>query len=188
MKIEECQIKGGVVITPTVFEDHRGYFFESFSQRLLDEALGYSPRFVQDNQSRSMFGVVRGLHFQTGQHAQAKLIRAIEGRLLDVMVDVRPDSDQYGQYFAIELSAENKKQLFVPRGFAHGFAVLSERAAIHYKADNYYNRDSESGLLYNDPELNIDWQLDKSAVITSDKDKLLPTLAELKAMELDFSR
>ena len=186
MIIEEGPIKDVWVIRPTVFEDHRGYFFESFNQRQLDEKLGYSPKFVQDNQSRSSFGVIRGLHLQTGEHAQAKLVRALEGTILDVIVDVRPGSDQFGQVFKMELSADNKLQLFIPRGFAHGFAVLSEKATIHYKADNYYNKESESGLFYNDPALAIDWQLDDSDVITSEKDLLLPTLEEFKGMQVEF--
>lgn len=181
MTIKESRIKGVFIIEPSVFEDHRGYFFESFSQKRLDEALGYSPDFVQDNQSQSKFGVVRGLHLQTGKHAQAKLVRSLEGRILDVIVDVRPDSDQFGESLALELSADNKKQLFIPRGFAHGFAVLSENATIHYKADNYYNKESESGLLYNDPALAIDWQLQDSEVTTSEKDLLLPSLEDFKA-------
>jgi len=187
MIVENSPIKGGVIITPSVFEDHRGYFFESFSQRVLDEALGYSPKFVQDNQSQSTYGVVRGLHLQTGEHAQAKFVRALEGRILDVMVDVRPDSEQFGESFSIELSAENKKQLFIPRGFAHGFAVLSEKATIHYKADNYYNKDSELGLAYNDAAMRIDWMLSEADIITSEKDKILPTLEEFKAMKVKFS-
>jgi dTDP-4-dehydrorhamnose 3,5-epimerase len=182
MIIEQSPLAGSFVITPDVFEDHRGYFFESFSQRKLDDALGYSPQFVQDNQSQSSYGVVRGLHLQLGIHAQAKLVRALEGTILDVIVDVRLNSPQFGESYAVELSAENKKQLFVPRGFAHGFAVLTERATIHYKADNYYNRESESGLLFNDSSLEIDWKLEESAVITSEKDRVLPTLAQFKKM------
>lgn len=185
--ITESPIKGSFIINPAVFEDHRGYFFESFSQKKLDEALGYSPKFVQDNQSQSRLGVIRGLHLQTGIHAQAKLIRSLEGRILDVIVDVRPNSAQFGEVFSVELSDENKKQLYIPRGFAHGFTVLSERATIHYKADNYYNKESESGLLYNDPELNIDWSLSDMDITTSEKDLLLPTLAEFKAMGVTFS-
>ena len=187
MTFTEAPIKGVWVIQPSVFEDHRGYFFESFSQRLLDEQLGYSPKFVQDNQSQSGFGVVRGLHLQTGIHAQAKLVRALEGKILDVAVDVRPGSAQFGEVFAAELSAENRTQLFIPRGFAHGFAVLSEKATIHYKADNYYNRESESGLLFNDPVLDIDWQLAPDQVITSEKDMVLPTLEEFRAKGFTFS-
>ena len=180
MKIEKSPLAESYIITPDVFEDHRGYFFESFSQRKLDDVLGYAPQFVQDNQSQSGYGVIRGLHLQLGNHAQAKLVRALEGTILDVIVDVRQDSPQFGESFALELSAENKVQLFVPRGFAHGFAVLSKKATIHYKADNYYNRESESGLLYNDPLLGIDWKLDDTAIITSEKDIVLPTLAKFR--------
>jgi len=184
MRIEESPLKGCLLIQPTVFEDHRGYFYESYNQKRLDEVLGYSPQFVQDNQSQSTYGVVRGLHLQVGEFAQAKLVRAILGRILDVMVDVRADSPQFGQYFSVVLSAENKKQLFIPHGFAHGFVVLSERATIHYKADNYYNKEAESGLLYNDPEMNIDWQIPQEQIITSEKDLILPTLQEFKQMLL----
>ena len=180
MKIGKTPLKGGLILQPSVFEDHRGYFFESFNQKLLEESLGYSPQFVQDNQSKSTYGVLRGLHLQLGELAQAKLVRAIEGEILDIIVDVRPDSDQFGQYFSMILSAENKNQLFIPRGFAHGFAVLTKTATIHYKADNYYNKEAESGLLYNDPEMNIDWQIPADKIITSEKDLLLPTLAQFK--------
>lgn len=180
MKIEETSLKGSFIIQPSVFEDHRGYFFESYNQKLLDEALGYSPQFVQDNQSKSTYGVLRGLHLQLGVLSQAKLVRAIEGEILDIIVDVRPESTHFGEYFSLKLSAENKKQLLVPRGFAHGFVVLSETATIHYKADNYYNKEAESGLLYNDPEMNIDWQIPADKIITSEKDLLLPTLAQFK--------
>lgn len=188
MTIEESPLEGVYIINPAVFEDHRGYFFESFSQKRLDDAIGYSPKFVQDNQSRSKYGVVRGLHMQTGEHAQSKLVRALEGLILDVIVDVRPNSEQFGKSFILELSAENKKQLFIPRGFAHGFAVLSERATIHYKADNYYNKESELGLLYNDPALGIDWQLSESEITTSEKDLVLPTLEKFRAMGVTFSK
>ena len=184
MKIDESPIKGSFVIQPKVFEDHRGYFVESFNQRLLDNVLGYSPQFVQDNQSKSKYGVLRGLHLQLGDFAQAKLVRAIQGEILDIIVDVRPDSKQFGEHFTLILSAENKNQLFVPRGFAHGFAVLSETATIHYKADNYYNNQAESGLLYNDPELNIDWQILLEDIVTSEKDLLLPTLSQFKELFL----
>jgi len=180
MKIEESPLKGSFIIQPSVFEDHRGYFFESFNQRLLNEALGYSPQFVQDNQSKSGYGVLRGLHLQLGEFSQAKLVRAIDGEILDIIVDVRPDSLQFGEHYSEVLSAENKKLLFVPRGFAHGFAVLTETATIHYKADNYYNKEAESGLLYNDPEMNIDWQVPTEKIITSEKDLLLPTLRLFK--------
>ena len=182
MKIEESPLKGSFVIQPKVFEDHRGYFLESFNQRLLDNALGYSPQFVQDNQSKSKYGVLRGLHLQLGEYAQAKLVRAIGGDILDIIVDVRPNSPQFGEHYSLVLSADNKKQLFIPRGFAHGFAVLTETATIHYKADNYYKNNAESGLLYNDPELNIDWRIPIEDIITSEKDLLLPTLSQFKQL------
>ena len=182
MKIEESPLKGSFVIQPKVFEDHRGYFLESFNQRLLDDALGYSPQFVQDNQSKSKYGVLRGLHLQLGEYAQAKLVRAIAGDILDIIVDVRPNSPQFGEHYSLVLSADNKKQLFIPRGFAHGFAVLTETATIHYKADNYYNNKAESGLLYNDPELNIDWKIPIEKIFTSEKDLLLPTLSQFKEL------
>ena len=182
MKIEETPLKGSFIIHPAVFEDHRGYFFESFNQNLLDKALGYSPKFVQDNQSKSAYGVLRGLHLQLGESAQAKLVRAIAGEIIDVIVDVRPDSPQFGRHFSLILSAANKKQLFIPRGFAHGFAVLTETATIHYKADNYYNNKAESGLLYNDPEMNIDWKIPTEKIITSEKDLILPGLSQFKRL------
>jgi dTDP-4-dehydrorhamnose 3,5-epimerase len=187
MKIEESPIKGCFVLHPSVFEDHRGYFYESFNQNLFDKALGYSPQFVQDNQSKSTYGVLRGLHLQLGESAQAKLVRAIAGEIIDVIVDVRLDSPQFGQHFSLILSAEDKKQLFVPRGFAHGFAVLSETATIHYKADNYYTKEAESGLLFNDPEMNIDWQIPAEKIITSEKDLILPTLNQFKQLLLTSS-
>ncbi len=182
MKIEESPLKGSFVIQPKVIEDHRGYFLESYNQQLLYDALGYSPQFVQDNQSKSKYGVLRGLHLQLGEYAQAKLVRAIAGDILDIIVDVRPNSPQFGEHYSLVLSADNKKQLFIPHGFAHGFAVLTETATIHYKADNYYNNKAESGLLYNDPELNIDWQIPLEDIITSDKDLLLPTLSQFKQL------
>ena len=180
MIVKESPLKGSFIIDPVVFEDHRGYFFESFNQKLIDEALGYSPQFVQDNQSKSTYGVLRGLHLQLGEFAQAKLVRAVAGEILDMIVDVRPDSSQFGSHFSMVLSSTNKKQLFIPRGFAHGFVVLSETATIHYKADNYYNKSAESGLLYNDPKMNIDWQIPSENIITSEKDLLLPTLEEFR--------
>jgi len=186
MMVEESPLKGSFIIQPSVFEDHRGYFYESFNQKVLDEAVGYSTQFVQDNQSKSKYGVLRGLHLQLGEFAQAKLVRAIVGEFLDIIVDVRLDSPQFGQYFSLVLSAENKKQLFIPRGFAHGFAVLSEVATIHYKADNYYNRAAESGLLYNDPAMSIDWQIPVEDIVTSEKDLLLPNLSKFKE-ELQIS-
>lgn len=163
-------------ITPTIFKDERGYFLESFNEKTFFDKTNCNVHFVQDNQSFSTKGVLRGLHYQTGEHAQAKLVRVIQGEVLDVAVDIRPDSPTYGKVHAVILSAENQKQLFIPRGFAHGFLVLSETALFFYKCDNFYNKESEGGILYNDETLNIDWQLDTNQLIISDKDKVLPTM------------
>ena len=179
MKITETKLKGCFIIEPTVFEDERGYFFESFNEKKLQEALGYIPNFVQDNQSKSSYGVVRGLHQQLGASAQAKLVRAIEGTLLDVVVDARKDSTTYGQSISVELSAENKKQLFVPRGFLHGFSVLSKEAVFFYKCDNFYDKTSEAGVNPLDADLNIDWKINKEDIILSDKDKYAPIFKKL---------
>lgn len=176
MQFKETKLKGCFLITPQVFEDKRGYFFESFNQQLFEKAIGYHVDFVQDNQSQSSYGVLRGLHLQLGKNAQAKLVRAIQGRLLDIAVDLRTGSITYGQWVAYELSEQNKQQLFIPRGFAHGFVVLSKMASIHYKADNYYAPQAESGIIYNDESLNIGWQVPTKDIITSDKDLKLPTL------------
>lgn len=180
MNIEETKLKGCFHINPNIFKDERGYFFESFNQKNFDEAIGNQTNFVQDNQSQSSFGVIRGLHLQLGAHAQAKLVRAIQGEILDVAVDLRPHSNTYGEFVSYLLSEDNKHQLFVPRGFAHGFSVLSEKATIHYKADNFYSAKAESGIVYNDLDLKIDWQIDSEDILTSDKDILLPTLKEFK--------
>jgi dTDP-4-dehydrorhamnose 3,5-epimerase len=166
-----------VVFEPRVFGDERGYFFESFNQKTFEEA-GITRPFVQDNQARSTFGVLRGLHFQKGDAAQAKLVRVLEGAVLDVVVDLRKGSPTYGKYYSIVLSAENKLQLYVPRGFAHGYVVLSETAEFFYKCDNFYSKVDEGGIIYNDPELAIDWNIDLSAAVLSDKDKVLPTMKE----------
>ena len=174
MKIVQTPLKGCVVLTPTVFCDGRGRFFESYKKEAFNEALGQEVNFVQDNESFSSKGVLRGLHFQKGKCAQAKLVRVVHGSVLDVAVDLSPDSTTYGQHFSIELSADNKKQLFVPRGFAHGFVVLSETAVFSYKCDNYYNKESESGIIYNDPTLNIDWKLPSEQLQLSEKDLQLP--------------
>lgn len=160
-----------------MFNDSRGYFLESFNERKLMEA-GLSADFIQDNQSFSVAGVVRGLHYQNAPYAQTKLVRALAGRILDVVVDLREKEPTFGKVFSIELSAGNKKQLYVPKGFAHGFAVLSETAEILYKCDNYYAKESEGGLLYNDPALNINWGLPSDKIILSDKDKLNPLLSD----------
>lgn len=179
MKITQTHLKGCFIIEPTVFEDERGYFFESFNEHTLEDVLGYAPRFVQDNQSKSTYGVVRGLHQQLGDSAQAKLVRALEGTVLDVVVDVRSDSDTYGQSISIELSAENKKQLFVPRGFLHGFSVLSSEAVFFYKCDNFYDKVSEAGIHPLDPSLNIDWKIEKNKMILSEKDQEAPFFNKL---------
>lgn len=176
MRVTETDLKGCFIIEPTVFEDRRGFFYESFNHKKFSEAIGKEVNFVQDNQSRSTRGVLRGLHFQKGEAAQAKLVRVISGEVLDVAVDLRPNSDTFKQHVSVRLSAENKKQLFVPRGFAHGFVVLSETAEFCYKCDNYYERDAEGGVRYNDPLLNIDWLLREEDLILSEKDLVLPEL------------
>ena len=172
MEIEQTPIEGLVVISPKIFKDSRGYFFESYNQEKF-RTLGIDCDFKQDNQSLSEFGTIRGIHFQTGDHAQAKLVRVIEGKVLDVAVDLRPNSKTFGQHFSIELSASNNKQLFVPRGFGHGFSVLSETAIFCYKCDNFYHKESESGIIYNDKTLNIDWKIDLASAKVSDKDLVL---------------
>ena len=172
----DTKLEGCFVIEPTIFEDKRGYFFESFNQEKFNEAAGLDINFVQDNESYSTKGVLRGLHYQTGDFAQAKLVRVIKGKVLDVAVDLRKDSETFGQHVTVELSEENKKQFFVPRGFAHGFVVLSDTAIFSYKCDNYYNKSSEGGIIYNDPTLHIDWELPEKSLIVSEKDVVLPTL------------
>lgn len=179
MNITATKLSGCFIIEPSVFEDERGYFFESFNEKKLSEALGYTPHFVQDNQSKSSYGVVRGLHQQLGNSAQAKLVRAIEGTVLDVVVDARKDSPTYGESIAVELSAENKKQLFVPRGFLHGFSVLSSSAVFFYKCDNFYDKSSEAGINPLDSNLNIDWKIAKENMLLSEKDKEAPLFNEL---------
>ncbi len=174
MNIEKTKLEGCYVIKPQVFADSRGYFFESFSQQKFENLTGANGHFVQDNQSASTYGVVRGLHFQTGEFAQAKLVRVIEGRVLDVAVDLRAGSATFGEWFGIELTGENNLQFYIPRGFAHGFSVLSDRAVFAYKCDNGYNKQSEGGIHYNDPTLNIDWGIPESEMIISEKDSILP--------------
>lgn len=180
MKITHTPLEGCIVLEHKVFKDVRGVFKETYKKEQLDKALGYKVDFVQDNESVSTRGVLRGLHFQKGEFAQAKLVRVTQGAVLDVAVDLRPDSSTYGQYFSIELSAENHKQLFLPRGFAHGFVVLSDTAVFSYKCDNYYNKDAEGGIVFNDPELNINWQLHTNQIQVSEKDSKLPQLNFLK--------
>ena len=177
MKIETTPIEGLLVITPRVFNDHRGYFFESYNARLFQQN-GIEMDFVQDNQSFSQYGVIRGLHYQLNPYAQTKLVRVLQGRIFDVAVDIRKDSPTFGQWFGVELSDENFKQLLIPRGFAHGFSVLSETALVLYKCDNFYNKSSERGIIYNDASLAIDWHLPLSDAIVSDKDLQHPPMAE----------
>jgi len=168
-----------LVFEPAVFRDERGYFFESYNQQVW-AAEGVNTAFVQDNQARSTKGVLRGLHYQTGEMAQAKLVRVIEGEVLDVAVDLREHSPTFGQWFSIRLSAENKRQLLVPRGFAHGYLVLSETAEFAYKCDNFYSKAHEGGVRFDDPFLGIDWEFDLSQVLVSEKDLALPELVDRK--------
>ena len=184
MNAIETKLKGCFILEPTVFEDDRGYFFESYNEGKIEQILGYKPNFVQDNQSRSSYGVVRGLHMQAGEHSQAKLVRAVEGAVIDVAVDVRPNSPTYGQSVAVELSAENKRQLFIPRGFLHGFSVISETATFFYKCDNGYNKESEDGVFPLDQDFDIDWQIPTDKMILSEKDKDAQTFAEFKSKNL----
>jgi dTDP-4-dehydrorhamnose 3,5-epimerase len=177
MPFFETPIPDLIVFEPEVFADERGYFYESYNRRVWEEA-GIHAHFVQDNQARSTRGVLRGLHYQTGGAAQAKLVRVIEGEVLDVAVDLRETSATCGRWYGIRLSAENKRQLFVPRGFAHGYLVLSETAEFFYKCDNFYSKAHEGGLRYDDPALNIDWEFDLEQVIVSEKDKVLPFFGE----------
>lgn len=175
MPFVETGIQGLLVFEPKVFEDSRGYFFEAYNEQTC-LAAGINHRFVQDNQSSSTYGVIRGLHFQSDPHAQTKLVRALAGRILDVAVDIRKGSPTYGKVFSIELSAENKKQLLIPKGFAHGFSVLSEKAEVFYKCDAFYNKASDGGIHYADPSLAIDWQVPADKAIVSEKDEQLPVL------------
>jgi dTDP-4-dehydrorhamnose 3,5-epimerase len=176
MKFIETKLKGCFILEPKIIKDERGYFMESFNEETFQEGIGQKVTFVQDNQSFSTKGVLRGLHYQCGEYAQAKLVRVLQGEVLDVAVDLRPDSKTYGQYESVVLSAENQLQFFMPRGFAHGFLVLSETATFFYKCDNLYNKESEAGLIFNDETLNINWNFPFKDLIISDKDLVLPTL------------
>ena len=172
-------VNGVLVIELKVLGDERGYFVETFRQDKLEDALGYKVNFVQDNESKSSKGVLRGLHFQLAPYAQSKLVRVIEGAVLDVAVDIREGSPSFGQHVAVELSGVNKKQMFIPRGFAHGFVVLTDTATFAYKVDNYYSPECDRGLAFDDVDVNIDWQLTKQQLLLSDKDTQQPRLAEL---------
>ena len=178
MNVINTDIQGVVIIEPKVFGDHRGYFFESFSEKDFAEAVG-EVKFVQDNESKSCHGVLRGLHFQKPPHAQAKLVRVVKGRVLDVAVDLRKGSPTFGKHVSVELTEENHRQLFIPRGFAHGFAVLSDEAVFQYKCDNYYAPQSEGSVLWNDPDIGIEWGIPSEDVMLSEKDRNAPLLKDL---------
>ncbi len=179
MNIESTPLEGCVIIKPAVFGDERGYFFESFNQKKFSELTGYDSVFIQDNQSYSTKGVLRGLHLQKGGSAQAKLVRVVKGEVLDIAVDLRSGSKTYGKHFGIKLSDSNNLQLFIPRGFAHGFVVLSEDAIFQYKCDNYYDKSAEGGIHYADPALAIDWALTQDQLIVSAKDVELPNMDKI---------
>lgn len=179
MKISETNIKGCFIIQPQIFEDNRGIFFESFRKSELEAALEYSIDFVQDNQSVSKKWTLRGLHYQSGDNAQSKLVSVSFGAVLDVVVDIRKDSPSFGKHFKIKLSSDNYTALFIPKGLAHGFLSLKENTVFQYKCDNYYNKTSEKGILYNDTELSIDWEYPKENFIVSDKDEKLPIFKSL---------
>lgn len=179
MVVKESQLKGCFIVQPEIFKDKRGYFLESFNQKTFAKVTGLNVNWVQDNESQSSKGVLRGLHFQIDQHAQAKLLRVIKGKVLDVVVDLRPESKTFKQSYCIELSEENKTQLFVPKGFAHGFLVLEDETIFSYKCDQFYNKAKEAGIIYNDKDLNIDWKLNQDELIISEKDKNLPKLKDL---------
>ena len=179
MIAEEINLKGCFVLTPKVFEDERGYFFENFNKKDFEKQTGIITNFVQDNLSKSDKGVLRGLHFQTGNFEQSKLVSVLRGKVLDVCVDIRRDSSTFGEYFSVVLDEFNHKQLYIPKGFAHGFLVLENNTIFSYKCDNFYNRVSESGIIYNDETLNIDWSFFSKNLIVSNKDKVLPTFKSL---------
>lgn len=178
MEVLKTAIEGLLIIDPTVFGDSRGYFFESYNKQRFNEATGLDIDFVQDNQSKSCYGVLRGLHFQKPPYAQSKLVRCVRGRVLDVAVDIRKSSPTFGKYIAVELTEDNHRQLFIPHGFAHGFVVLSDEAIFQYKCDNFYHKESEGAIAWNDPEINIDWTIPFDDVMLSDKDKVNPLLKD----------
>jgi dTDP-4-dehydrorhamnose 3,5-epimerase len=180
MNFITTKLEGCYIIEPKIIRDERGYFMESFNENTFQNGINQPIHFVQDNQSFSTKGVLRGLHYQTGIHAQAKLVRVLQGEVLDIAVDIRPNSATFGEYVSIVLSAENQLQFFVPRGFAHGFLVLSDTATFFYKCDNLYNAASEGGIIFNDPQINIDWQFPVGDLIISQKDQILPRLENAK--------
>jgi dTDP-4-dehydrorhamnose 3,5-epimerase len=178
MKLIETPLKDCYVIEPIIFEDDRGYFYEKYNEKRFENLTGLNGHFVQDNISKSSYGVLRGLHLQKGEYAQAKLVSCLEGEVWDVAVDLRVDSPTFGQWYGVELTAENKRQFYIPRGFAHGFSVLSDIAIFTYKCDNFYNKESEGGILWNDTDLNIDWKLPTEVIQLSEKDKIQPLFKE----------
>lgn len=180
MNIIETEINGLLIIEPRIFKDSRGYFFESFNQREFEQHIAVN--FVQDNESKSSYGVVRGLHFQKGVHSQSKLVRVVVGKVLDVALDLRVGSETFGKYFAVELSEENHRQLFIPKGFAHGFSVLSEEVIFQYKCDNYYCPESEGAIAWDDPDLGIDWKIPSDRIILSEKDRNHPRLKDYEIL------
>ena len=179
MNFIKTDIEGVVIIEPKIFQDNRGYFFESYNESVFVKN-GITNRFVQDNQSKSTYGVVRGLHCQLGEHSQAKLVRVLQGRVLDIAVDGRKNSKTFGKYMSVELSNENQRQLFIPRNFLHGFAVLSETAIFAYKCDNFYCKDAEFSVRYDEPKIAIDWRIPKDKIIISEKDKMAHSLDEYR--------
>jgi dTDP-4-dehydrorhamnose 3,5-epimerase len=174
MNIVKTPFDGLLIIYPTIYKDERGYFFESYNEKIF-ESLGISVNFVQDNESCSKYGVIRGLHYQIGSYAQAKLVRVVKGKVWDVVVDIRKNSQTFGKWYGVELDSETKNMMFIPRGFAHGFSVLSEIAIFTYKCDNFYNKEAERGIIFNDPSLNIDWKIPSGDEIVSQKDINLPS-------------
>lgn len=176
MNIIETPFEGLIILEPAVFKDERGYFYESYNQKTFREKTGRDIHFVQDNQARSTRNVLRGLHFQNAPHAQTKLIRALQGTIWDVVVDLRKDSKTFGQWFGVELSDENKRQFLIPKGFAHGYSVLSETAEVFYKCDDFYSKADESGVFYADPDLNIDWKINPDEALVSEKDLKQPLM------------
>lgn len=179
MAVIKTTIEGVVIIEPKLFGDERGYFFESYNEERFHAETGIETHFVQDNESRSKYGILRGLHFQQPPYAQAKLVRVVKGRVLDVAVDIRTGSSTFGKYVAVELSEDNHRQLFIPKGFAHGYAVLSDEAIFQYKCDNLYHPECEGAIVWNDPSIAIDWGVAEADIILSEKDKHNPTLAEI---------
>ncbi|MGB2087262.1 MAG: dTDP-4-dehydrorhamnose 3,5-epimerase [Psychroflexus salarius] len=178
MTIESTPLNNSYIIKPNVFKDHRGSFIETYKAGMLEQAIGYKINFVQDNQSISKYGAIRGFHFQTGEFAQAKLVRVVKGEVLDVIIDLRPESSTFKQSFSYKLNEDNNHQLFIPRGFAHGFSTLSEEAIFAYKCDNFYNKASERGIAFNDETLNIDWCIANNHQVVSEKDLKNPSLNE----------